>query len=108
MTKYWIYEDDPSDYIRIHAGSCRWVNNRKTEMDDPRNRWYDPFDTLDDAIAFARARRRGECQGMRSLPARTRGCGRLGVDDDCGERVTWNRFSGSYLQARYWLWSSDV
>ena len=66
MTTYWLYVDDPTNWARIHIGSCRYCNHGKgvkaTRL--PYNRWFGPF-TLEKAVEEAR----------RENKRNTKGCG---------------------------------
>ena len=45
---YFIYEFDPTERARLHAGTCRHYLDRK-RVEHDSYRWHGPFATLDDA-----------------------------------------------------------
>lgn len=59
-----VYEDDPTNRARIHAGTCRYYMNRKHGT-RPDNRWHGPFASPEEALVKLRElnkRDGGVCQ----------------------------------------------
>ena len=52
---WWVYEDDATNYARIHLGDCSFCNNgigvRESRL--PNNRWHGSFNNLEEAIQKA-------------------------------------------------------
>ncbi len=57
---YYVYEDDETNYVRIHRGECRdckWGEGKKGyRLDD--NRWHGAFPDKASALAKARKTKR--------------------------------------------------
>ena len=49
---YWVYEDDPSNKVRIHKATCGFCNDGKGIKGSrlPDNRLHEPFGDLEKAI----------------------------------------------------------
>ena len=52
---YWVYEDDPTNRVRVHQAKCRWCNDGKgtkgSRLAD--SRWQGPFNTEREAVEKA-------------------------------------------------------
>lgn len=63
--RYWVYEDDPTNRVRIHEASCRYCNDGRgrkvTRL--PDNRWHGPFQSLRDAVEEVKALNRDDMAG---------------------------------------------
>ena len=73
---YWVYEDDPTNRVRVHKATCGYCSDGKGIKGSrlPDNRWLGPFGTkqeaIDEALKTGRrdARGRGSClRGVGSL-----------------------------------------
>ncbi len=62
---YWVYEDDPTNRVRIHKAECVYCNDgqgiKGARLTD--NRWHGPYGTEQEAIDKARGTGRRDAQG---------------------------------------------
>lgn len=63
--RYWVYEDDPTNRVRIHKSECRNCNDgqgiKGSRLTD--NRWHGPFETQEEAIRQALGTGRRDAKG---------------------------------------------
>ncbi len=66
----WVYEDDPTDRVRVHEATCTYCNDGKGRHASPLpdNRWHGPSPTLPEAIDKALTTGPRRCGGMRDVP----------------------------------------
>ena len=52
LMTYWVYEDDQTDWVRVHKETCIYCNDGQGRHRSrlPDNRWYGPCPTVRDAI----------------------------------------------------------
>ena len=65
---YWVYEDDPTNRVRVHRATCGYCNNGKGMKGSrlPDNRWHGPFGTEREAIELALSTGRLDARGCGS------------------------------------------
>lgn len=65
LMSYWVYEDDPTNRVRIHKSECTYCNDgegiKGSRLTD--NRWHGPFQTEQEAIDRARRTGRRDAKG---------------------------------------------
>ena len=73
---YWVYEDDPTNRVRVHKATCGHRNDGKGTKGSrlSNNRWLGPFETEQEAIDEALKTGRGDVRGCGSC---LRGVGSL-------------------------------
>ena len=70
---YWVYEDDPTNCVRVHKATCSFCNDGKGIKGSrlPDNRWHGPFETVqkacDKALSTGRLNIKGCGSCMRHL-----------------------------------------
>lgn len=62
---WWVYEDDSTNWVRVHAGACRFCNDGRGVYPDrlPVSRWHGPFETKQAAIGMAASTGRKDAAG---------------------------------------------
>ena len=55
--EYYYYEDDSTNWVRVHEGSCRYCNHGQGRQGSrlPDNRWRGPYASPDLAMDNAQA-----------------------------------------------------
>lgn len=53
--EYWVYEDNPTNRVRVHKAACGRCNHGQGMKGSrlPDNRWHGPFSTKQFAISRA-------------------------------------------------------
>jgi hypothetical protein len=55
MMSFYVHLDYGRGYVRVHAGSCTYCKEGKASISSKsKNRWYGPYETLEEAQAFAK------------------------------------------------------
>lgn len=62
---YWVYEDDPTNRVRVHKASCSRCNDGRGMKESrlPDNRWRGPFGTEQEAVGEALKTGRRDARG---------------------------------------------
>ena len=62
---YWVYEDDRTNWVRVHEAKCRYCNDGKGIKGSrlPDNRWHGPFENDQEAITKAVSTGRRDVKG---------------------------------------------
>ena len=65
---YWVYEDDPTNRVRVHRATCGYCNDGQGVKGSRRsdNRWHGPFGTKQEAIELALSTGRPDAGGCGS------------------------------------------
>ena len=65
MTHYWVYEDDATNWVRVHKAICSRCNGGRGLKGSRHldNRWYGPFETEGEAIECALNTGRTDAEG---------------------------------------------
>ena len=69
--EYWVYIDDPTDWARVHKGTCRYCNHGEGVKASrlSNNRWEGPFDHPNEAAFAAGSFGKGDADTCGHLPA---------------------------------------
>ena len=67
-TSYWVYEDRPTNRVRIHKAACKFCNDGRGLHGSrlPDNEWHGPFETLENATDKALETGRSDIGGCGS------------------------------------------